>query len=659
MESTEVLEKDYQTVYKPLAKFLYSHPEFCFSFSFTGTQLKFFKKRRNELLTLLREAVNKKQVEIIGGGYYDPVLPLLYSVDRNGQIDLLSTEIRQSIGKRPRGISLFADCWDASLVNNLQTCGIEYVLLDSSIIPPQKRKFLPILMSDLGKNVEIFPYYSNLVPDPKSTPQEFLDNIIRTVEKVERKDTYVQMQPDRIVNISLDHKIIPLLTESGWFDKLADYLLANPDLRIKTTNPSSYLKNQVVTVPAYVTAGINSHIAKWIGRAYTEVDISKLKSQYSVYDFMETYPQSHSLYNRVLYVSMLVNQFKKDKQRKNAARDKLWQAQNGAGLVCTPNGAFSNSKYRQQCYKALAEAEKILREGDPQSFTDTINCFDYNNDGLNEYVCRMKNFFSMISLKGGSIHELDVLKAPGNYADNLTRVLEYDNYADDYDRGLFVDHIFSEEQFKNYLKGEPAGNGIFSRIQYQEVKFNAGHHEIQLYTEAVFPPTKQKISLRKKYIVNSSGMSVQYILKNESEKNFNAKFAVESNFTNINFNPDELSYFELELIDNGKKIDIDTKQSTAKLLRSKQLKNVYLIHLADVQNGVAFDFEPNETGSYCYFPLLFKRPDFDGKDIVPVSLTYVSSIFWDVDLKPGMETEKNINFTISSIKKQKKLKPLE
>lgn len=659
MESTEVLEKDYQTVYKPLAKFIYSHPEFCFSFSFTGTQLKFFKKRRNEFLALLRDSVNKKQVEIIGGGYYDPVLPLLYSSDRNGQIDLLSTEIRQTIGKRPRGITLFADCWDASLVNNLQTCGIEYVILDSSIIPPQKRKFLPIIMSDLGKTVEIFPYYSNLVPDPKIEPKEFVENIIHTVEKVERKDTYVQLQPDRIVNIALEHKDIPLLFATGWFDKLSDYLIANPDLRIKTVTPSVYKKNQVVTVPAYITAGINSQIAKWIGRAYTEIDISKLKSQYSVYDFMETYPQSRSLYDRVLYVSMLFNQIKNDKQKKNAARDKLWQAQNGAGLLCTPMGAFSNSKYRQQCYKALAEAEKILQDGALKPFNETINCFDYNCDGNDEYVCRMKNYFSMISLKGGSIHELDVLKAPGNYADNLTRVLEYDNYADDYDRGLFVDHIFSEEQFKNYLKGEPAGNGIFSRIQYQEVRFNASHKEIELYSEALFPPTKQKISLRKKYIVNSDGMSVQYILKNESEKPFAAKFAVESNFTDINFNPEELSYFKLELIDNGKKIEIDTQKPTAKLLRSKQLKNVYLVHLCDMQNGVAFDFEPNETGSYCYFPLLFKRPDFDGKDIVPVSLTYVSSIFWDVELKPGMETEKNINFTISSIKKQKKLKPIE
>lgn len=653
METNEVLEKDYQTVYKPIAKFLYSHPEFCFSFSFTGTQLQFFKKRRGEFLSILRELIERKQVEILGGGYYDPVLPLLYSVDRNGQIDMLSAEIRQTTGKRPRGISLFADCWDSSLVNNLQTCGIEYVILDGSIVPAAKNKYLPLIMSDLGKSVEIFPYYSNLNPDPKESPESFVQTIIHTIEKVERKDTYIQLQPDRIVNIALSHEIMPLLENTNWFEKLALYLQNNNNTRLKTTIPSNYKKNQIVTIPAYIPAGINGQVAKWIGQAYTENDTSKLKNQYSVYDFMETYPQSHSLYNRVLYVSMLVNQYKKDKQRKNAARDKLWQAQNGAGLVCTPHGAFSNSKYRQQCYKALMEAEKILREGEGSDFIETVSCFDYDFDGLNEYVCRMKNYFSYISLKGGSVNELDVLKASGNYADNLTRVLEFDKCSDEYGRGLFVDHIFTDDQFKNYLKGEPAGNGVFSRIQYSQVKFNSSHHDIQLFAEAVYPDTKQKLSLRKRYIINSNGMSVQYILKNESNRVFNAKFAVESNIAHINFTQENLNYYSLDVIDNGKKISLDTQNSTTKLNKSKQLRNVYLIRLSDVENGIAFDFEPNETANYCYFPLLFNRPAFNDANIVPVSLTYVSSLFWDIELEPGKEMEKNINFTISSIKKQK------
>ena len=182
-ESTELLEKSFQTIYKPVIKYLYSHSSFPLSFAFSGPQIQYFKKRKNELITILRELVDRKQVEILGGAYNDPLLPLLNSADRNGQIDLLTSEIRQTFGKRPRGMTLFQDCWDSSLVNNIHTCGIEYVILSSSLLPENKRSFLPIFMSDLGKNVDVFPYYNDLQPDSEMLAEEFIYNIEKNDKK--------------------------------------------------------------------------------------------------------------------------------------------------------------------------------------------------------------------------------------------------------------------------------------------------------------------------------------------------------------------------------------------------------------------------------------------------------------------------------------------
>ena len=66
-----------------------------------------------------------------------------------------------------------------------------------------------------------------------------------------------------------------------------------------------------------------------------------------------------------------------------------------------------------------------------------------------------------------------------------------------YERGLFIDHIFSNEDFDKYISAEPAGDGVFSRIRYSELKFSQNHHEVQLFAEAVFKPTKQKLYLKK------------------------------------------------------------------------------------------------------------------------------------------------------------------
>lgn len=648
-DNLTLLDKNYQNVYKPIIKFLYSHPEFKFSFSFTGIQLSFFKKRRNEIFTILKELSDRKQIEFLGGGYYNPIMPLLYQVDRNGQIDMLSAEIRQTLGKRPRGITLFADGWDSSLVNSLQTCGIEYVLLDSNLVSNDKLKFLPLIMSDLGKSITIYPYYKEFNPKYYSTAKEFVIEITKRIQKIEKKDKYLQLQPERIININLSHEDLIYLIENKWFEDLTKYLKHNPDCPVQLTTPTIYNKNNIIKENVFIPAGLNSDISSWIYQ--TKINNNFInKNINNLYDFMNINTISHSLYNRIMYVSMLVNQYKNDKMRKKTARDKLWQAQNGAGLFFNTDGVFTNSNLRQNAYKNLMDAEKILRED--TNFRETITCFDYDQDGINEYVCRMNNYFAYISLISGAIRELEVLKNTGNYAANLSRIDLYDDYNDDYVRGLFVDHLFNNEQYEKYINDEPPSNGVFSKIHFSEIKFSQNHKEIQLATSAIFSPTKQKVYLRKKYIINSDGLNVQYILRNDSEKTLNAKFGVESNFANTNFNKNNLSYFGIEVVNKAEKSDIDSSKSTKLLIKKNKLNNVNAIRLSDSENGVSFAFEPNEDCTYYYTPIIFKRPNFNNV-IEKCDMTFVNTLFWDISIAPHKEIEKNINFTISSVKKNK------
>ena len=71
----EIFEKDYETVYKPVIKFLCAHPDFKSALSFNGVQLDFFQKKYPEFIDILRQLIAKKQLEILGGGYYAPVFP--------------------------------------------------------------------------------------------------------------------------------------------------------------------------------------------------------------------------------------------------------------------------------------------------------------------------------------------------------------------------------------------------------------------------------------------------------------------------------------------------------------------------------------------------------------------------------------------------------
>ena len=646
-DSTEPLDKGFQSVYKPLLKFLYSNPSFPFAFTLTGPQLQYFRRRKNELITIVHELSDRKQIEILGGGYNEPLLPLLYSVDRNGQIDLLTSEIRQTFGKRPRGMTLYQDCWDSSLVNNIHTCGLEYVILDSGIVQESKRSYLPVFMSDLGKNVDILLSYNEFIPTPQMLAEEFVWNIEKAILKAEKKDTNLQLDSDRLMVIMLDQETAANLTSAKWFEKLLAYFTENENTKVRLTTPNLYRQQATFTkIPLYIPVGLNSEITKLVSSD------NKNRFPSSIHDFIYKYRECQRLYNRMMYLSMLVNQYKTDKMRKKSAREKLWQAQSGLAYLCKSNTPVENSIYRQQAYHYLTDAEKILR-GDGK-FEESVTCFDYDNDGDEEYVCRMEQYFAYISQEGGCVPELDIIKNSGNYADNLSREAIFDGYEDFYDRGFFIDHLFTEDQLEKYINGEAAGDGVFSRIKYSELKYSQKHHEVQLCAKAVWKPTGQTVSLRKKYVINSTGMYVQYILHNESSKPLKAKFIVESNITNISFGKKDDSGFSIETVGNEQVYLINTEYpANSKDVKGK-LNNIQTVRLSDLTNGISFVFEPNEKCSYSYTPLFIKRAGFDGEKIEKVNQIAVSSLYWDVNIEPGRETEKSINFTIIPVKKIKK-----
>ena len=149
-------------------------------------------------------------------------------------------------------------------------------------------------------------------------------------------------------------------------------------------------------------------------------------------------------------------------------------------------------------------------------------------------------------------------------------------------------------------------------------------------------------------------MYVQYILRNESNKPLIAKFAVESNITNISFGKKEDSGFSIESAGNEQVYKINTELPSNKNDIKSKLNNIQTVRISDLTNGISFVFEPNEKCSYSYIPLFIKRAGFDSENLQNVNQIAVSSLWWDINIEPGRETEKSINFTIIPVKKIKK-----
>src|SRR5690606_10284674 len=127
-----IFERAYQRAYRPFLEVLKAHPGVSLSIHYTGILLDWLEAHHPDYLDDVRALVAAGRLEILGGGYYEPILPMLSESDRRGQIEALSRRIEALFGVTPRGMWLAERVWEPSLVSAIADAGIEYVVLDGS-----------------------------------------------------------------------------------------------------------------------------------------------------------------------------------------------------------------------------------------------------------------------------------------------------------------------------------------------------------------------------------------------------------------------------------------------------------------------------------------------------------------------------------------------
>ncbi|EFH85493.1 alpha-amylase/4-alpha-glucanotransferase domain-containing protein [Ktedonobacter racemifer] len=125
-----VFEKVYHEAYLPMLKALELHPGVRISLHYTGSLLDWLTEAHPEFLQRLSELVKRGQVEIVGGGYYEPILPSIPDADKVGQIRHLSEKLQQVFGITPSGMWLAERVWEPALPRYLHEAGIQWTVVD-------------------------------------------------------------------------------------------------------------------------------------------------------------------------------------------------------------------------------------------------------------------------------------------------------------------------------------------------------------------------------------------------------------------------------------------------------------------------------------------------------------------------------------------------
>jgi len=118
--------------YLPLIELLEQHPTIHVGMHFSGHLLDWLVQNYANLVDRLRDLVARGQVELLTGGYYEPVLVALPNPDKVGQIEKLTERLRTCFGTTTRGAWLAAKVWEPHLPRVLAESGAEYTILSDT-----------------------------------------------------------------------------------------------------------------------------------------------------------------------------------------------------------------------------------------------------------------------------------------------------------------------------------------------------------------------------------------------------------------------------------------------------------------------------------------------------------------------------------------------
>jgi 4-alpha-glucanotransferase len=127
-----VIEETYSKCYLPFLGVLAEHPAIRLSLHYSGVLLEWISARHPDYLSKLRDLVERGQVELVGGGYYEPILPGIPDRDKAAQLQRLRDFLRRQFGAAPRGAWLAERVWEPSLARCLAEAGAEYIVLDDT-----------------------------------------------------------------------------------------------------------------------------------------------------------------------------------------------------------------------------------------------------------------------------------------------------------------------------------------------------------------------------------------------------------------------------------------------------------------------------------------------------------------------------------------------
>ncbi len=376
-------------------------------------------------------------MELLTGGFYEPILALLPDWDKVGQIQALTQFIKSSFGVTARGMWLAERIWEPQLPRVLREAGVEFVLVDDShfalagLDPETLGGYY--LTEEQGASVAVFPINQRLrYLVPFADPAES----VRYLEA--RRGAGAVTMVDDGEKFGVWPGTDRLVYGERWLARFLDTLRATPWLRVSTF--SRFLDTEPPAGRVYLPTAAYTEMGEWALPPAAAVELHDARVRLAALpdgerlarllrggffrNFLIKYPEVGDAYWKMIRLSRRVHEGLTARPRDPrllAAREQLWQGQANDAYWHGVFGGCYLPHLRRAVKSALIACERRLQAPGKPPGLECVRA-DIDGDGAAEVVVRTRSLgLTLRPARGGSLTELLWLDGEMDIADVLTR----------------------------------------------------------------------------------------------------------------------------------------------------------------------------------------------------------------------------------------------
>ena len=261
-----VIEDVFEHAYSPMLGALERHPGIRLGLHYTGPLLQWMAANRPEAIAQIRRLIDRGQIEIVGGGYYEPILVTLPDRDRNGQLVRMGDELETMFGRRPAGAWLAERVWEPSLAYDLAAAGYRWTVLDDNHLRAasirEDAMWTAFTTDDRGLRLTIFGTEQGLRYRIPFKPVEDVISYLR--DRATPDGRFVGMMGDDGEKFGAWPGTFEYCwSREHWVDRLFEAIEASSEW-LATVTPSEWLEHQPPTTRVYVPTSSYIEMTEWV-----------------------------------------------------------------------------------------------------------------------------------------------------------------------------------------------------------------------------------------------------------------------------------------------------------------------------------------------------------------------------------------------------------